>query len=819
MKSGTNRTFAAVGMASALLPAAFGQLSNEEMQKLEPRLPAPAARPVDFDREIRPIFENSCVQCHGPERPKSGFRLTSREDALKGGANGVDIVPGQSSRSPLVFYTANVVEDMEMPPRGKAPPLTTEQVGLLRAWIDQGANWGGGGTNIPPKVLFSVTPSVQWFTVKGNERQFREHTGIKEGWNGGVQSLFFQEQEGKRKLTFEGRTFVNPEEYKFKLQIEQRDLGYAQFGFEQYREYYSDTGGYFPGVDELALRRDLYLDVGRAWANFVLTLPDKPRILLGYEYQYRDGSKSILQWGDAGRTDPSRDIAGTDARKIFPSAKEIDERVHIVKFDVSHEINGIGMENRFRAEFYENNTSRESTGFYNTATGTKEKYGLTEERHEHFQASDSFFLEKQVLDWLYLSGGYYFSRLDGEYGFSTQTVSPLGIYSASDPFWFTDSIIVLEQNTHVINANTQLGPWNGLTIFGGVQSDWMSQRGFGNVRLDEGIPGALEPEPATVDSDLDRVAIDEHLGLRYTKIPFTVLFAEARLSQESIGQYENQFGGDHEFLRDTDATSDMEEGRFGFTLSPWTRVSLTAQYKHRNKDSNYDHLRDEQFGLKNEGYSAFITSRNTESDEVSVKLTVRPANWLKASLTYQKIATDYTTGTDSLILPEIEIPGLPTIPAQVITPGGTLFAGNYDADVYGLNFTFVPWQRLSLSSTFSYRNSRTTTEHAGTDAVVAYDGEMFSAISSATFALNEKTEITGGYTFSWADYGQDNFATGLPVGLAYDWHIVSGAITRRFRHNISATLQYRFYYYDEFRTTGFNNYTAHGVLAAMTIPL
>jgi hypothetical protein len=492
--------------------------------------------------------------------------------------------------------------------------------------------------------------------------------------------------------------------------------------------------------------------------------------------------------------------------------------VHIVKFDVSHEINGFGLENRFRAEFYENNTSRENTTFYNTATGTQEKYIVTQERHEHFQASDSFFLEKQVLDWLYLSGGYYFSRLEGEYGFSTQTVSPLGIYAGNDPFWFTDSII-LEQTSHIINANTQLGPWDGLTIFGGVQSDWMSQRGFGDVRLDEGIPGALHAEPATVDSDIDRVSIDEHLGFRYTRIPFTVIFGEGRLSQESIGQYENQIGGHHEFLRDTDATSDMEEGRFGFTLSPWTRASLTAQYKHRNKDSDYDHLRDEQLGFKNEGYSAFITSRNTETDEVSVKLTLRPANWLKTSLTYQKIATDYTTGTDAYILPELIIPGIPPIPEQVLSPGGTVFAGNYDADVYGLNFTLVPWRRLSLSSTFSYRNSRTTTEHSGTDAVVAYDGEMFSTMSSATFTMNEKTDLTAGYTFSWADYAQDNSATGLPVGIAYDWHIVSGAVTRRFRENISATLQYRFYYYDEFRTSGFHNYTAHGVLAAMTIAL
>src|SRR6185295_15493393 len=97
--------------------------------------------------------------------------------------------------------------------------------------------------------------------------------------------------------------------------------GYVQVGFEQYREYYSDAGGYFPGFDPsmYSLDRDLHLDVGRAWANFVLTLPDKPRILLGYEYQYRNGSKSLLQWGDVGKIDPGFDPDATDAKKIFPA--------------------------------------------------------------------------------------------------------------------------------------------------------------------------------------------------------------------------------------------------------------------------------------------------------------------------------------------------------------------------------------------------------------------------------------------------------------------------------------------------------------------
>src|SRR5213592_2535600 len=79
----------------------------------ESALPPAASQPVDYERDIKPIFENSCFRCHGPERPKSHFRLDNREAALKGGDNGVDIIPGKSAQSPLIHYVARLVADME----------------------------------------------------------------------------------------------------------------------------------------------------------------------------------------------------------------------------------------------------------------------------------------------------------------------------------------------------------------------------------------------------------------------------------------------------------------------------------------------------------------------------------------------------------------------------------------------------------------------------------------------------------------------------------------------------------------------------------
>ena len=105
--------------------------------------PASDKKGLTYEKDIKPLLEKSCVKCHSGEKPKSKYRMDSRASVIKGGESGdAAILPGNSAKSPLVAYVSELVEDMEMPPtdkRDKYPALTKEQIGLLRAWIDQGA--------------------------------------------------------------------------------------------------------------------------------------------------------------------------------------------------------------------------------------------------------------------------------------------------------------------------------------------------------------------------------------------------------------------------------------------------------------------------------------------------------------------------------------------------------------------------------------------------------------------------------------------------------------------------------------------------------
>ena len=129
-----------------------------------PASPA-AASAVDFDRDIRPIFARRCLGCHGERVSKSGLRLDRRADWSRGGDSGQPLfVPGRAAESWIVKLVAGQVPDKQMPPRGER--LTAEQIGLLRAWIDQGGH-GGEDAGAPRRhwayvaPVCSVLPSVQ----------------------------------------------------------------------------------------------------------------------------------------------------------------------------------------------------------------------------------------------------------------------------------------------------------------------------------------------------------------------------------------------------------------------------------------------------------------------------------------------------------------------------------------------------------------------------------------------------------------------------------------------------------------------------------
>lgn len=113
-------------------------------------LPAAVSRPVDFVDDVQPLLKKHCYECHSAGNEEGGLNLGIRQRVLEGGDNGPVLIPGDSSNSRLVHLVAGIEEKQVMPPEGKR--ITAEEVGLLRAWIDQGAKWPDGAEILDPRT-------------------------------------------------------------------------------------------------------------------------------------------------------------------------------------------------------------------------------------------------------------------------------------------------------------------------------------------------------------------------------------------------------------------------------------------------------------------------------------------------------------------------------------------------------------------------------------------------------------------------------------------------------------------------------------------
>jgi hypothetical protein len=144
-------------------------------------LAAPAGAAVTFEKEILPILEKKCVQCHKAPfekdgktvKPKAGLRLDAAWAIQKGSDNGAVLVAGKPAESGL-FERVTLPPDDEdfMPPKDKADPLTTAEVALLKAWIEEGAGFGEWHGNLEGKPA-SLSNSGKTITVSETQKVYQ----------------------------------------------------------------------------------------------------------------------------------------------------------------------------------------------------------------------------------------------------------------------------------------------------------------------------------------------------------------------------------------------------------------------------------------------------------------------------------------------------------------------------------------------------------------------------------------------------------------------------------------------------------------------
>ncbi|MFM8571816.1 MAG: DUF1553 domain-containing protein [Pirellula sp.] len=126
---------------------------------------------VEFEKDVAPIFDQHCSQCHGPSKQTADLRLDLRSAILKGSSNGPIVQVGNAEKSRLIQVVSGQDPDYQMPPEGEQ--LTGKQIAILRNWIDQGALGPDDSKSMTRPHPWSFRPiEVRWPPTEQSPSEF-----------------------------------------------------------------------------------------------------------------------------------------------------------------------------------------------------------------------------------------------------------------------------------------------------------------------------------------------------------------------------------------------------------------------------------------------------------------------------------------------------------------------------------------------------------------------------------------------------------------------------------------------------------------------
>ncbi len=166
----------------SLIPVGFAPAAAEQPTRIEVA-ELSREKPVDFALEILPILRKNCLACHNSRDADAEFNLETPATIAKGGENGQMVVPGNAEKSPLMVHTRQIEKPFMPPRRNKvsAGKLTPHQIGLLKLWIDEGAEgevpklsqqfeWQPLAFDLVPIYTTAVSPDGQYAAAgRGNQ--------------------------------------------------------------------------------------------------------------------------------------------------------------------------------------------------------------------------------------------------------------------------------------------------------------------------------------------------------------------------------------------------------------------------------------------------------------------------------------------------------------------------------------------------------------------------------------------------------------------------------------------------------------------------
>jgi hypothetical protein len=360
---------------------------------------------------------------------------------------------------------------------------------------------------------------------------------------------------------------------------------------------------------------------------------------------------------------------------------------------------------------------------------------------------------------------------------------------------------------HVGNFNLMLTPWSGWAIVPSVRVEKQDLDGVAEfIETNVGAGPAFAASAADLLNMRERGFLDvsQSLEARYTGLTNWTFYALAELLEGEGDLMEREIEaktGVVDLVRDTDSTRFTQKYVAGANWYPARRLNMGAQYYHKIRENSYDHLIDTpatNAPPSSNRYPAFFRDQNFETDDVNVRVTMRPLDNVTLISRY-----DFQLST-------IETIGDYLNPVQ---------SAEARSHILSQSVTWTPVPRLYLQGSLNYVWDKTQSPTAlsvpRTNLVQNVDNSYWNASAAAGYALTDKTDLQAQYFYHRADNFEDNSQFSQPYGVGAEEHGVTAAIIHRIWKNLVSTVKYGYFRNDDETSGGHNNYEPHLVYSIL----
>ena len=660
--------------------------------------------------------------------------------------------------------------------------------------------------------------------VDGDRAQFeQEHRLPRDQVFGGIQDLHYEHAIGSdAQLVLDGHAIFDTNDYKLQLTLSKQELGYVQFGYDEFRSWYDGNGGFFPPNGQFfnPAFPEMHIDRGDVWVELGLRMPELPEITLRYSHEFRDGQKDSTDWGDTTLTGIPDAI-----RNIAPAYRNIDETRDIVTFDIAKTFGNTDVLLGMRYEHAKNDDSLntwQGAGQVAPVLPGGQRFATQHQQNDVDLFSGHAITETRFSDSLWFTAGYSYTTaqndLSGTRIFGNEFDAPFGevipTLGQSDHAYL-NLAGTAQVDEHVINANLFWLPAKQLSVVTAFRYTHEDQDSFSSFLAvepffnlppftpanPEGGFHYLPPTPASGarSSDYDRFA--QNLELRYTGVADWTFYAEAELEEEY--GHVNEFQTRDESLTPLDKDTQFIGQKYsvGANWYPRPRLNLSAQYFHQI--ASYDN---DLFGSQDQR----LIGQDWNTDDVNVRITLRPdiprvlgTLSLVTRYDFTRTSIDSRWAVDGFAL-GVEQTGVTT--QHVITE----------------SINWNPLARLYLQTDLSYVLSQTDTPASSINlspntspTVVAFRNDYWTITAGGGYIINDKTDLHASYTFYRANDYFNNSGVALPYGLGATEHSASATLTRQLSKQVRLLLTYTYFDYTDETFGGHNNYQAHSIFSSL----